>query len=520
MKPTEALESEHRYGNTLACQSNASPIVGWLLVFGVSLALYAATANRGAQWQDSGDFILSIVKGELVRPLGLALTHPLHYWLGRLAIWPDICEPSFAITLVSSLAAAVAVANIYGCVRHLTGRSSAAIFAAASLAVAHTFWRLATLTEVYTVSAAILAAECWALSAFLTNRKPTALRMMFLLNGLGVANHMQAGLTTPVYVVVALWALRSGWIHWRQIVVAVVLWVIGTLPYSSLVVTTMIFSGDFVGTLKSALFGAGSKYGSNVLNVTPSLQIMLVSLGFGALCFPNMFLLAAGYGLARYRRSGIPIAVGRALLAALLIHALFVCRYSVIDQHTFFLPTYILLAIFAGIGAACVRLWPQSKWRRFLTSSAVLMLLATPGFYVLAAPVARHFDVLASVIRHKPYRDDYVYIFSPWSIVERSAQRMSHEAVVLAGPDGWILVEDSMAIYAIRYHGLRQNWPELQITPLTEANRERILQEAHRAADKGQNVVLVPLNVNRPPAKVPLKRHGDLYTFSTTAQSR
>ena len=83
-------------------------ISDWLLVTAAAFSLYTLTANRGAQWQDCGLFILNIVQGELVNPLGLALTHPLHYWLGRLAIWPGVLEPSFAITLVSSLGAAAA----------------------------------------------------------------------------------------------------------------------------------------------------------------------------------------------------------------------------------------------------------------------------------------------------------------------------------------------------------------------------------------------------------------------------
>jgi len=509
----------HRYGRPVGYGPNSSALLGWLLVFGVSLSLYAATANRGAQWQDSGFLILSIVTGQLVRPLGLALTHPLHYWLGRLAIWPAVCEPSLAITLVSSLAAALAVANVYGCVRCLTGRNSAALFAAASLAVAHTFWRMATLTEVYTITAALLAGECWALAAFLQNRRPSALWTLALLNGLGIANHLQGGLTTPVLFVVTLWALRSGRITRRHAGMAAALWGIGTLPYTALVASVLISSGDWAGTLGSALFGAGSKYGGYVLNMTLSFQGVLVSLGFGALSFPNLLMFAAGYGLARYRRIGISTSAGRALLAGLLIHALFVCRYNVIDQHTFFLPTYVLLAVFAGIGAAGVCRWPRSKLRRRVTTAAVLLLLATPGVYALAAPIARHFNVLARFIRHKPYRDDYVYLLTPWSVVERSAERMSREAVTLAGPRGLILVEDGMASFAIAYRALRAGWPELQIKVLSASQRDKILANARQEAKGGRRVVLVPENVERqPPPHLLLTRRGDLYTFDRTAR--
>src|SRR3990172_7525821 len=67
--------------------------VAWFAVFVAAFTLYAATANRGAQWQDSGYHILRMVTKEPVNPLGLALSHPLHHWLGRLAVWPNPLDP-------------------------------------------------------------------------------------------------------------------------------------------------------------------------------------------------------------------------------------------------------------------------------------------------------------------------------------------------------------------------------------------------------------------------------------------
>ncbi|HQE44706.1 MAG TPA: hypothetical protein PLM77_16070, partial [Phycisphaerae bacterium] len=101
--------------------SSARPIlVGWILVFVSALALYALTANRGVQWQDSGDIALRIYRGDLTNPLGLALVHALHFWLGRFALAVSNVEPVFAITLVSAVAAAMAVANLFGCVMTAT----------------------------------------------------------------------------------------------------------------------------------------------------------------------------------------------------------------------------------------------------------------------------------------------------------------------------------------------------------------------------------------------------------------
>ena len=50
---------------------------GWITLFALFFVLFAATANRGAQWQDSGFHILRVVTGQSLNPLGLALSHPL-----------------------------------------------------------------------------------------------------------------------------------------------------------------------------------------------------------------------------------------------------------------------------------------------------------------------------------------------------------------------------------------------------------------------------------------------------------
>ncbi|MDO8631615.1 MAG: hypothetical protein Q7R41_14105, partial [Phycisphaerales bacterium] len=344
---------------------------GWLVCFVAALALYAATANRGPQWQDSGDHILRVVTRESGNPLGLALIHPLHHWLCRFAAALNLFEPAFAVTLVSALAAAFAVANVYGCVLSLTADRLGPAFAAISVAIANTFWKLATVTEVNTLTAALLSAECWCLIAFIKSRPidnlPSWLRGgacpgrvpswlgpgaspspfkgegrgegmwtsaiaflgMFLFNGLGLANHNLALLTTPVLAAVALMALGSRRIAWPHLLLAAAAWLIGSLPYTGLVVSEAMRSGDLRATVHSALFG--NSYEKDVLNASISGSRLLINVAFIALNFPNLLLPAAVYGVFTARRVGITSLARRALLAALILHALFALRYSVPD---------------------------------------------------------------------------------------------------------------------------------------------------------------------------------------------
>jgi hypothetical protein len=493
--------------------------LGWATCFVLAGLLFGLTANRGAQWQDSGFHILRIVTREPVNPLGLALSHPLHHWLGRFAVSLDLLEPCFAITLISSLAAAVAVANTFGCVVTLTRRWPAAAFAAMSLAVAHTFWKMATLTEVYTLAAALLSGECWCLILYARTRRPVYLWGTLLLNGLGVSNHLLAALTTPVLVVVVLDGAWTKAIRVRDVAAAAGLWLLGGAPYGFMVLQEFVRSSDLAGTLRSALFGHG--YRDEVLSTTLSARELLLSAGFLAFNFPNLLLPAALFGMASARSTfrpppqgvghpcglGVPTLVSRALFAGLLIHAVFVLRYPMWDRYTFFLPMYVLLSVFGGIGFAGFLDRARGARRALVLAAACGLLGLTPCLYAVLPDVARRWKVLASVERHKPYRDDYVYLFTPWSIVERSAERMSREAVALAGADGIIIVEDRMAEFAVRYQALQADYDELQILNNlpTEVAREAL--DAHRP------VVLVPANTDAPRIQPPAgtwRRVGDL----------
>lgn len=470
---------------------------GWLVAFACAAALYGLTANRGAQWQDSGQHIYRVVAKEPVNPLGLALSHPLHHYLARAAVWFDLVEPCFAVTLVSAFAAALAVANTYGCVATLTRTWFPAAFAAVSLALAHTFWQMATRAETYTLAAALLSAELWCLAVFLRSYRPALLCAAFLFNGLGVSNHLLAALTTPILVAVLVWAVVRQRMTVKVVAVAFSLWLLGALPYVALVVGEWMHTGDSVGTLRSAFFGHG--FADEVLNTSISARTTLTGLAFITLNFPNLILPLAAYGAAK---SASPRRILFPLLAGLAVHAVFVFRYPIVDQYMFFVPMYVFLVVLGGLGVAQVR-------RRTLLAAAAVLVAWTPAFYATLPGVARKCQVLSQVERRRPYRDDYVYVFTPWSVVEHSAERMSRQAVQLAGGDGLIVAQRGE--YAVRYQVLHLGAVGVQVRDRLDDEELIAVFQHHRA------VVLVPDDVANPPA-APLSYYwkpvGDLFMMA------
>jgi len=257
--------------------------VWWLGVFIGSLLLYAFTAARTIQWQDYGHFVLRILEGELFNELGLALAHPLHFWLGELFIFLLPTEPAHAVALVSALAGAVTVANVFGCVVSVTRRLDAALVAAGGLALANTFWRMSTMPECYTVTTALLSAELWCVALYFRSTwagqaQAGWLIAAVLFNGLGLTNHNLALLTVPILGAVLIHALMRQHMGVGRLALACLAWGVGASPYLALVAVEASRSGDLGGAIHSALFG--NHYADQVMNARPSLKRIGISAAF------------------------------------------------------------------------------------------------------------------------------------------------------------------------------------------------------------------------------------------------
>jgi len=488
----------------------------WLPVFLAGAALYVATACRSVQWQDSGWQQYRIVSGQIEHPRGLALYHPVHYYLGRAALaglpW---LEPAHAITLVSALAAAAAVANVAALLLLLTGAVAPALVGAGALALSHTFWQHATHTESYTITAALLTSEWLLLARWMAGGSPRCLVAALGANGLGIGNHLLAALATPVDAVVVIAALRSKRISARWAAAASLAWLLGTLPYSAWVAHSAWATGDLPGTLRSALF---AKYAVNVLNTQISLRQLALTAGYVAYNFPGIVVPLAIWGMVR--RAALPRTLWWVLACELAIFIVFVARYSITDQYSFLFPVYALLAVFGGLGVAALLRRP-APWRRVGLAAAALSVAWTPLVYATTASVLRSRDALPGLVGNKPYRDGYRAFFLPWGAGESYGQRLNDELARLAGNDGTVIIADHMQGFAIRYGQLTGAIPAAvtlldAFGALSEQDLARLAARAAEAHGAGRRVVLVPRDRDTPGALLPgaaWERAGDLYLW-------
>jgi len=479
-----------------------------LLVFLLAMILYGGSASRGIQWQDSGAYVLRVVRHQPISELGLALSHPLHHWICRGVSSLGVVSPPFAASLVSAFFGAATIAGVFGCVLALTQCRRSAALAAASLMLANTFWQMAALAEVYTITTAFLAGECWCLIALARSSRMRWLVFAALLNGLGVSNHLQSGLTTPILAAIAVYLFFHRRLRLLTAFGVLLAWLLGAGLYGFYVARDLIATGDLSATIHSALFG--TRFADNVLNASFSPRLFAVSLGFLLLGFPNLTLVAFVRSFQKDVRNIIPRLARRAMLAGMAIHFLFVARYSVVDQYTFLLPTFVYIAIFSGTGFARFAKPTASRVCRMTLPAAAVLLLITPGWYALIPAVGGRYDFLSGHAHKKPYRDDYEYLFIPWAVVEQSAARMSNAAATLARPDGLVVCEDPMAQFALEYT-MQQSGEGIAVIASDGAS-----STMRRYAAAGKPVVLVPKDRDNPMALTESGswvRSGDLYVL-------
>lgn len=173
-------------------------------VFVVALVLYAATCSTTVQGGDAGEWMVLAASGGVGHPPG----YPLWTLFVRILGAVPVGTVAFRASMGSALLAALAVALVHRSVWRLTLDGRAAWIAALALMLSGTFWRYATVAEVFAGAAAsgallvALAAEVHA--GWRGSRAALALGVAF---GLGLAHHHSIVFLLPLFG----WALgRSG----------------------------------------------------------------------------------------------------------------------------------------------------------------------------------------------------------------------------------------------------------------------------------------------------------------------
>jgi hypothetical protein len=342
-----------------------------LPVFGAALTLYGLTLSPSiaALFDDSLEFQLVTYQLGIAHPTG----YPLYTLLGWLFTRLPIGDVAYRVNLMSAVFGALAVALVYLVGLEIASNGergswsavAAAAIGALALGVSPVFWSQATLAEVYTLNAAFVAGMLLLLARGV--RRARDLMALAFLFGLSLTHHRTTVLLLPA-IAFYLWrAARSGSTSLapagKTAVKSAALLMAPLLLYLYLPLRGQVGSLD--GTYDNTLAGFWQQ-------VTAG--------GYGTFIFANpfgaergadfyltLFLQQFGWvglgaglaGLWALRRRDMGAITGIAF-ASYLAFNLF---YRVADIQVFFIPTFIIWALWIGSCAG----WLLNRlgvWRR------------------------------------------------------------------------------------------------------------------------------------------------------------
>lgn len=364
----------------------------WLLTALIALVAFglycrALAPSVTAVFDDSLEFALVVHRLGIAHPTG----YPLYILLGKAFSLFCPANTAFALNLMSAVFAALTVALLYRLGLALSpatdptfARHAGATLGALLLGLGPVFFSQSLIAEVYTLNAALVAAALLAA----TRKKWLPLAAWL---GLGLAHHRSIVLLFPALALFAALHFglfnRAGWQRLRRefpLPKAIIAFAAPLLLYLYLPLRGQIgtLEGDYLNT--PAGFWrhiAGGGYGTAFLLNNPFGQERTAP--FYAHLLQNeqgwIGLVLAGLGLLAlaWREKWASLGLTG---AALLTYFGFNLAYAVADIEVFFIPVFMLLAVWAGLGLGAIlaRLGKIRPALMILAGLAALMLV--PGY--------------------------------------------------------------------------------------------------------------------------------------------
>ena len=431
----------------------------------VAAALYVATLAPGLMWGDDAELQrLATVGNTRVDAHG----HPMWFWIAMLVARLPFGSIAWRVNLSSAICGAFAVGLVFLVASRLTHRRGASALAALAFAVSHTQWMHAVRAEVYALFMAMLAFTLLAFAEWRETRRPGLLFLMGLLAGATLLSHMLIVTALPG-LVVGVWASAAPGRRLHALALFLGGWLAGL--------------GLFLGRagiepVLHPMYGHGGPF--SILS-PPAGRDVVRWAAFTLYQFPLAAPLVA-WGVRRTLRQDAALAW--ALLLVALGDVGFGLCFHVPDQYVFYMPAYLIAAIFLAFGVRSLR----EAWQRPGLRSAALvgaLVLAPPLVYRIAPVIAEraHFSLVSP--RTLPGRDNDTYFMYPSKRGERSADRFAREAFSVL-PESALVVADWAPLEPLRYlQEVEHERPDLSLEesrPAYPPQVDSLLELSHHRA--------------------------------------
>ncbi len=377
-----------------------------VVLFTAAFSLYLTTLAPSVVtlFDDSLEFQLVTYQLGIAHPTG----YPLYTLLGKLFTFLPVGNVAYRVNLMSAFFGAATVSCLYLLIVQIFGTMEearrrggqegnnsspptlqpsrlpilhlSALISAATFAVSPVFWQQATIAEVYTLNAFLVALLLWAAAL------PLRLEAVAFLAGLALAHHRTSLLLLPALALYLYLNQKPGFLKnpgfYKTMLLSLLAGLAPLLLYLYLPLRGQVGSLD--GTYQNTWAGfwrqvSAGGYGAFIFG-NPFQQAR--DFAFYTDLFQNQFytlipgLIGLGYLAWRGPRRMLLLTGG-----AFLTYTLFNLFYNVSDIEVFFIPPFLIWAVWNGLGAMFLLKMtadrrPQTAVQRLTWIAPVIILLA------------------------------------------------------------------------------------------------------------------------------------------------
>lgn len=334
----------------------------------------------------------------------LGITYPTGYptytMLVHLFTYLPFGDPAYRVNLASAVFGAMAVFLLFFAGLRLSGRVWAAAIGSLAFAVGNTFWSQAIIAEVYTLNAAFVSLVILVLLIWRSTREDRYLLAAAFLMGLSLTNHLTSGLLLPTAALFVFAVDRRKLVERRLVLEGAGLFVLGLAPYLYLPVRASM-GPPMAEADPSSLVGFWDLVSSREVGINFGT--------FGPSEIPSRLASSWGYlrdefhaGLLLLAAVGAFTMLLRDRAAALLLGIPFLgwlayaLEYDIYDYFIYFIPCYLMLALFMAAGTGVILDGVERLARRapFLLRTLAPLVVAIPLLYLVASDVGQDYPLV------------------------------------------------------------------------------------------------------------------------------
>ncbi|MBN2502332.1 MAG: DUF2723 domain-containing protein [Anaerolineales bacterium] len=437
--------------------------LNWLpfIILVLAGGFYLITLQPALAWGDGARIQIEAITGESFIFTGLpdemftggpfpfaklgvaAWDHPLYVYFGYgLVRMLSFANPLWMINFISALFGALTITLFYVlCLKH-TNSVGAALLAAFSLAVSHTYWFHAASPEVYTFLTFLMLACLYFYDRFEETGKFSYLFASVLVFGMAAATHVLAFLMLPAFGLFCVIRFFKGERERpaaNQLLLLPLAFVLGFAPY---LIQFLRMLGVFNPT-DVAESVIGIIFLESSLGIT--LGFVLESIGMYFFYLLLQFNpLGAGigfYGLWKSRDG-----FWRRNLFLYIVYALFGTIYRVTDQFAFLMLAHMFfaLAIAKGVAVLLPKLHGNRR-RNFVFANAVL-IVAMPVLYTFLPSITAKAGITDETlgipsVGVEDVRSGITYYANPNKYGDTSADEFGRSTISALPLDAFVVAE-------------------------------------------------------------------------------